>query len=142
MHAKSLDRIFQDKPRAASSERAESSSHSTRAGCTIRVALRIRVRALRPAVDAVALWSSGASERGCGGGKKAEWTPRRGEGRGRMTVQRMQRGRQKTMSRGGGQTGGKNTRRAPNPGLSCADSLATYIYICMRTRGHGVCKCK
>lgn len=30
---------LQDKPRAASSERAESSSHSTRAGCTIRVAL-------------------------------------------------------------------------------------------------------
>lgn len=84
-------------------------------------------------MDAVALWSSGASERGCGGGKKAG---RRGEGggRGRMTVQRMQRGRQKTMSRGGGQTGGKNTRRAPNPGLSCADSLATYIYVYTHAR--------
>lgn len=48
-----------------------------------------------------------------------------------MTVQRMQRGRQKTMSRGGGQTGGKNTRRAPNPGLSCP-LLRIFIYVCAR----------
>lgn len=49
-------------------------------------------------------------------------------------MQRMQRGRQKTMSCGGGQTGGKNTRRAPNPGLF--SSAAEPTPPLLRTRVH------
>jgi len=46
------------------------------------------------------------------------WYVDRGEEKARWTVQSMRCTRQKTMSRGGGQTGGKNTDEAQNPGAA------------------------
>lgn len=80
MHAKSLDRIFLSRTSLERPPASVQNPPRTRHEPVARYVWRcIRVRALRPAVDAVALWSSGASERGCGGGKKAG---RRGEGKG------------------------------------------------------------
>ena len=70
--------------------------------------------------------------KGAEGGKET-WPRRRRRRRWRT----MQRGRQKTMSCGGGQTGGKNTRRAPNPGLS--SSAATDSYTCVRVQCTRTC---
>lgn len=64
-----------------------------------------------------------------GRGRWRRWYVDRGEEEARWAVQSMRCTRQKTMSRGGGQTGGKNTRRGPEP-RRCGPLVWTTLPLC------------
>lgn len=78
-------------------------------------------------MDAVALWSSGASERRCGGGKKAG---RRGEGEGEDDGAAHAARQTKNDEPRWGPDGGQKHATGPKPRpLLCR--LPCYVYICI-----------